>query len=49
MAARMINLQVEEEGDAVEESKWMLVTEIKARNSFQITAAWKKVKMASWG
>lgn len=47
MTARMNNLQVEEEGDAMEESKWMHITEMKARNSFQTTAAWKEVKMAS--
>lgn len=41
MTARMNNLQVEVEGAAVEASKGMHITEMKARRGFKTTAAGK--------
>lgn len=35
----MNNLQVKEEGAAMEASKWMPITEMKARRGFKTTAA----------
>lgn len=44
----MNNLEVKEEGAAMEASKWMHITEMKARKGFKTTAAWRKAKMALW-
>lgn len=50
MTVKMNNLQVKEEGAAMEASKWMHITEMKARRGFKNYCSMKESKngLVSW-